>query len=378
MATSVSAQEQGERRTLRDWLRADIRLRKRLALADLAATARDLALMTSAGVQIRDAVGIAAQQNAKRASGAVLADVYRRISEDGWSVADAFGAHTAEVTPFWVAVVQAGEMVGDLPAAFERLTTLYERNIRLRKQLRSMSIYPIGTLLFTLLLVLLLAVYVLPRYKSFLSALGGHLPGLTVVVTETSVFIAHWIVPIILAIALAAFGTWWLFQTNEDLHWRLDRLLLRLPVFGRLLMLANLSISSSILGSCLEGNLPVVSSLEYAAQSTRNRVYRRFLLDAADRVTNEGRSVTRALAVSADVPPMLEHIVRVGEESGSLGAALLQLAAQSDTSLTYAMQAVTSTVDVLIILPIAVIVGVVVIAIYLPILRAYSVVNHLR
>ncbi len=336
---------------------------------DLAVLTRQLATMLSAGAPLEGALETLAEQSdtprLRRLLLAVRADV-----TEGYPFAEALARQGTAFTPFYRALVRAGESSGSLGAVLERLAVHLERARDIRSKVITACVYPAALAVTALVVVTLLIAFVVPKVVDQFDSMGQELPGLTQFVIAMSEFIRSYGVIVGLA-GLVGVGLAGRALSIPTVRRTVDVTLLKLPLIGKLtrdLQAARLARTLSTLISC---GAPVVEGLNAARETLSNTV----LLDAIDQVlrrVQEGVSLSSALKATKAFPPLLIYMVAIGESSGSLDDMLSRAADHLESEFEMFTSTALSLLEPLIIVLMGGVVATIVLAILLPILRLNS------
>lgn len=313
---------------------------------------RSLATLLEAGFPVDRALLVSAELTEHAAlRGAVQA--VRQDVRGGRTLSDAFAAHPRIFPPLYVAMVAAGEAGGTLGPTFARLADLQEEAAELRGQLVSALIYPALMLAAGGLAVGLLVLVVVPRFAGMLGDAGAEMPMTTKILLGATGFAIRWGWLVAL---LAGAGVFALVQATRSADGRLarDRLLLRLPVAGDLLLRIATARLARTLGTLLRNGVPLVSALDIARGTTGNEALRRAVGDAAHRV-REGKTLMSSL--SGFLPKLASQMIGVGEESGTLPDMLLRVATTYDREVQATLKRAVGLVEPVMILLFGAIVG---------------------
>lgn len=347
-------------------LSMEIRFRKALKLGDVAWAARQLAITTSSGMSLTQAMVMLSRQRPKTGIGKALADMHERLLA-GSSASDAFRAHQAELGALAVAMISAGEASGELGDALDKLATLLETRERLRHKVRSALVYPIGVFTLSLIITLVMLIFIVPIFAKLFAQLGGTLPLPTRIIIDASHVITHniWVLPL----AVVVVGvSWHQFRTHHDTRLVLDKVSLRFPVVGGLLTKAALARVSSTLSTMLSAGVPLLQALEYAKEAAGNLVFADAFGGCGEAV-KDGMSLSDAISRYPAVPEVLPQMVRVGEEAGSVAEVLSRYSTRVNVEVETAVEGLTALIEPLLIVAIAMLVGTVVVSLYLPLVK---------
>jgi general secretion pathway protein F len=341
---------------------------QRVSPLDLALATRQAATLLGAGIPLVQGLAALSDQAENPRLKAVLSQVRDRVNE-GASFADALSA--SSVFPdLYVSMVRAGEAGGALEQVLSRLADYLESQVRLRNKVGSILIYPLMMFLFACLVVGALVTVVLPQITELLVSLNQPLPFYTRWIIALSNFARDWWWGIIIAAVGAVAGLRAVIRTERGrAAW--DRLRLRLPVFGRLVRLLAISRFTRTLSTLLAGGLPITHALQTAGQVAGNTVLAA-AIDQARLSITEGASVARPLRASGEFPPLVTHMIEVGEQSGELEAMLAKVADTYEEQVETTVTRVTALLEPILILIMVGIVLVIILATLVPLLQITS------
>jgi general secretion pathway protein F len=349
----------GQRFDLQQWLPS----LRRVPALELAVATRQASTLVGAGIPLVQGLSALTEQVENPRLKSVIGQVRDRINE-GASFADAL-AQSPVFPELYVSMVRAGEAGGALERVLERLADYLESQVRLRNKVTSILIYPIVMLAFAMLVVGVLVTVVLPQITELLVSLEQPLPFYTRWIIATSTFAREWWWAVGLGLGLRA-----LVHTERGrAGW--DRLALRTPVVGRVVRLVAISRFTRTLSTLLAGGLPIVRALDAARDVANNTVLGRAIDRARESIT-EGQSVAAPLRASGEFPPLVTHMIEVGERSGELEAMLAKVADTYDEQVETTVTRLTSLLEPLLILVMVGIVIVIILATLVPLLNITS------
>lgn len=335
---------------------------------------RQLATLVKAGVPLVRSLDVLARQEKNAAFCGILESLAETIRSGG-SFSDALAQHPKTFDRLYVNMVKAGEAGGMLDTVLERLARLMEKAERIKGRIVSAMTYPAIVMLLATGIVAALLVFVVPRFEQIFSGLlkGQPLPSLTrFVLTLSSFFQAHLLASLVLAGAVGG-GLLMLRETPAGSR-GFDRLMLRIPVLGELILKTAVARFSRTFGTLLGSGVPILQALLIARDTSGNTP----VADAIDRVherVKAGDSVARPLGATGVFPGMVTSMIEVGEETGALPEMLARIADAYDEEVDNAVASLTSIVEPLMIVFLAVVVGTIVIALFLPIV---SIIQYLQ
>jgi general secretion pathway protein F len=338
--------------------------RRSISTADLALFTRRLATLTASSVPLFEAMGSLCEQEHNPRLKQVLARVKERISE-GASLSRAFAAEPSVFGESYVSMVAAGEAGGALDAVLERLADFLEEQEEVRSRVVSALIYPMLMLLVGGGVMTFLLTVVIPKIVVIFEDNKASLPLLTLLLIKLSRFAREfWWIPV--AAACAALPLYRRGMRRESLRLKRDSLLLRLPLAGEMLQRLILSRFARVLGLLLSSGVPIIRALEITSEALVNRVYRAFLRGVMEEVA-QGGSLSATLRRSPLFPPLLVHLVGVGEKGGALEAMLLKAGVAYEREFSTRLTRLMGLLEPLLVLAMGLGVGIVVLAVLLPI-----------
>ena len=337
---------------------------QRISPMEQAMMTRQAATLIGAGIPLVDALRALTDQVEHPRLKSVLGQVRDRVNE-GATFADAL-AQARVFSDLYVSMVRAGEAGGALETVLARLADYLESQVRLRNKVMSILIYPLVMMGFAGFVVGVLVTVVLPQITELLTTLDRPLPFYTRWIISGSEFLreAWWAVGLALGGAVlalrAAIGT-----ARGRITW--DRFKLRVPVLGRAVRLIAISRFTRTLSTLLGGGLPIVRALETARDVADNAVLGEAIDRARESIT-EGASLAQPLRASGEFPPLVTHMVEVGEQSGELEAMLHKVADTYDEQVETTVTRLTALMEPLLILIMVGIVMVIILATLVPLL----------
>ncbi len=335
-------------------------------LKEVVTFTRLFATMIDAGLPIVQCLDILCNQTDNKMFAVVLRDVKANV-EQGATFSDSLRRHPKIFDQLYVNLVQAGEVGGILDTILNRLAVYNEKAIKLRRQVRGAMVYPSAVLIiFSLVLTVLLG-WVIPSFKTIFKDLGAsdELPWLTQAVIAVSEAFISWLPLIILV--LAGFG-FFLYQVNKRPNGKrfFHRMMLKSPIIGNVLRKVAVARFTRTLGTLLASGVPILDALEIVAKTSGNMVIEDAIMYARGKIS-EGKNMAGPLLETNVFPPMVVQMVGVGEQTGALDAMLSKIADFYEEEVDVAVAALTSLIEPIMMVGIGGTVGVVLIAMYLPI-----------
>src|SRR5580658_10071101 len=377
---SLAPDEQTLRAELRRQGVAPSRIRKqrqgrkggKVNAGDVAIFSRQLATMLAAGIPLVQAFEIVGNGNDKPAMQRLILDVKADV-EGGTSLHEALGKHPLYFDDLYVNLVEAGEQAGALESLLDKVATYKEKTEALKKKVKKALFYPAAVLIVAVLVTVILLVFVIPQFESLYKGFGANLPAFTQFVINVSNFVQHKGVFVAAVIGGAGFTFFYFKKRSKKMREVLDRISLKMPVIGPILNKSAIARYARTLSTMFAAGVPLVEALDSVAGATGNIVYENAVLRMRDEVAT-GQRLQRAMETTELFPNMVNQMIAVGEESGSLDAMAGKVAGFYEDDVDNAVDAMSSLLEPLIMVILGVLVGGLVIAMYLPIFKLASVV----
>jgi type IV pilus assembly protein PilC len=334
---------------------------------------RQFATMIEAGLSVVTALVVLEQQTDDPALGSVIDDVRERV-EGGAFLSEAMAHHPDTFNRLYISMVEAGEAAGVLDTVLDRVATQIEKEQKIKRRVKGAMIYPIVVLCFATLVLAGMLMFLVPVFTKIFASLGGDLPTLTkYIVTMSDGLRSYWF------IILPAFGAgiWgflrWKRSESGRRVW--DRFKLRLPVtIGQVVRKVSMARWSRTLSTLIAAGVDIVKALEITAQTSGNWVVENETLKLRVRV-QEGATIAQPLIESPVFPPMVSQMVKIGEESGELEKMLGKVADFYEDEVDASIQALTSIIEPMMMIAVGFMVGIIVIAMYLPMFKLLTLIE---
>lgn len=345
---------------------------KRIKEKDISLFTRQLATMMKAGVPLLQAFDIVGKGHSNPSVSKLVLDLRADI-ETGTSLNQAFRKFPLYFDALFCNLVAAGEQAGILEDLLTRLAIYKEKTLAMKAKIRSALMYPISILAVAFIVTAVIMIWVVPAFKEVFASFGANLPAPTLFVMALSEFFVNWWYVIFGSLG---FGIWLFFRTwkrSVPMQRAMDRLILRVPVFGEVVRKATIARWTRTLSTMFAAGVPLVESLDSVGGAAGNAVY----ADATRRIQNEvstGTSLTAAMQNADVFPNMVTQMVSIGEESGALDAMLGKVADFYEEEVDEAVASLSSLMEPAIMVILGVLIGGLVIAMYLPIFKLGSVV----
>ena len=340
---------------------------------DITLFTRQLATMMKAGVPLLQSFDIVGKGHSNPAVAKLLSDIKADV-ETGSSLSAAFRKYPLYFDALFCNLIGAGEQAGILDTLLERLANYKEKILAIKSKIKSALFYPISIIVVAFVIVAVIMIFVIPAFKELFDGFGADLPAPTLIVMAISEVFVQWWWAIFGSIG---FGLWFFFYTwkrSLTMQATMDRLILKIPVFGPLVRKATIARWTRTLATMFTAGVPLVEALDSVAGASGNRVY----YDATKKIQSEistGTSLTVAMQNTEVFPNMVLQMTAIGEESGALDSMLSKVADFFEAEVDDAVDALASLMEPVIMVVLGVLIGGLVIAMYLPIFKMGSVVS---
>ena len=332
---------------------------KKIKPADLMIFSRQMASFLRAGIPILDALEMLTEDASNKILQQVLIEVADSLRA-GATFADAVAEHSALFPSYYIGILRSAELTGNLDIVLDQLSSYIERDLEASRAVKSALLYPAVIFAMSIGTVLLLVIYVLPKFQKFFDSFHAKLPLPTRMLLAMGDFFSKWGLVLLAVIVLGLIGTY-LFSKTERGRVTRDRLLLRMPAVGDIVRFSVAERFSRILGAMLRAGVPVPEAMTAATEATNNRVYQSGLTSARE-ATLRGEGISRPIADTELFPKPVEKMLRVGEESGTLDQQLESAADYCESERTYKLKRLTTLFEPAVIVIMGAVVGFVAIA----------------
>ncbi len=342
----------------------------RVKLSDLAIFARQFSTMLDAGVSLIRCLDVLQAQTNNARLRKILMDLSARV-ESGESLSRSMARHPKAFSQLIIGLIRAGEVGGVLEESLQRIAGFLEKDVELRRKIRSALTYPVIVLLAAIGIVIFLVSWLVPQFAQLFKELGiKELPAPTQFLVDLSaLFTQRWYVVIIAVVAILI--AYKLFVSTRVGRRVADRVKLRVPVFGPLHHKIVMARFSRTMGTLLASGVPILQAMETVAGVVGNSVVSDAVIESRARI-REGEKIADPLQRSKMFPPMVVHMVSVGEESGSLDHMLNKIADFYENEVEMTIASLTAAIEPVMIVLLGVIVGFIVISMFLPMIEVIS------
>ncbi len=334
---------------------------------DVALFTRQMATMMKAGVPLLQAFDIVGKGATNPAVARLLNDIKTEV-ETGSSLGQAFRKHPLHFDALYCNLVAAGEAAGILESLLDRLAIYKEKTLAIKSKIKSALFYPVSIVVVAIVITAVIMIFVIPAFKSVFSSFGADLPTPTLVVMGISDWtVANWYI-LFPALGAAVYGFLESWKRSLAVQIFMDRLSLRLPIFGPLLRKAAIARWTRTLATMFSAGVPLVEALDSVGGAAGNYVY----LEATKGIKAEvstGTGLTVAMANANVFPPMVLQMCQIGEETGAIDAMLGKVADFFEAEVDDAVEALSSLMEPIIMVVLGTLIGGMVVAMYLPIFK---------
>jgi type IV pilus assembly protein PilC len=340
---------------------------------DVTIFTRQFATMINAGLPLIKCLSILAQQTDSATLADIIADCQKEV-EAGRSLSEALSKHPEAFSGLYVSMVKAGELGGMLDDVLLRVASQMERENEIRAKVKSAMTYPLAVGGITILLLTAMIVFVVPQFASMFESMGGNLPTFTQILVNVSHFVGGWGGLVLLAAIIGSVIMYRRFKATDSGRLVIDRIKLKLPVVGVLFHKTAMSKFSRTLGTLLSSGVPILGALEITGETTGNAVITK-ALDNVRASVKEGETIARPLEEATVFPPMVTQMISIGEETGALDVMLGKVSEFYDAEVNAAVDSLTSLLEPVLMVFLGGSVGLIVIALYLPIFRIITMIK---
>jgi type IV pilus assembly protein PilC len=337
-----------------------------VALKDILVFTRQIHAMVHAGIPIVTALKVMKEQISNKRLKQISENIASHI-EEGGRFSTALSKYRNVFGDLYISMIKAAEETGTLEETLRRLSDYLEKIEKLRGKIKSALFYPVFVLIITIIIVGGILVFVVPTFKTLYEDLGGELPALTQFVIEASNFLRNNIGWIILGFIASIVL---LIQSRKirQIKYIIDYILLRLPIFGELILKSSIANFSQTLSSMIASGINILDALSIAGETANNEVLKKAINGVREQV-EKGVSISIALSRYKVFPPMLVNMIAIGEEAGTLDEMLAKVADFYEEEVDRTVDALTSLIEPVMMVIIGGIIGFIIIAMYLPIFK---------
>jgi type IV pilus assembly protein PilC len=337
---------------------------EKVTINDISLFTRQLSTMVGAGLPIVRSFNILEKQT----QNSLLRKIAGQVQEDlegGLALNEALGRHPKTFSPMYVSMVQAGETGGALDTVLDRLADTLERDREINSKIKSASVYPILVMSVAILVVVFILMFVMPSFVESYASSGTELPAFTQFFLNISYFLKDYFLLLILGIIVLVFVLKAWGRTSQGRLF-FDTMYLKMPIVGKAVSRIAVSRFTRILGTLIKSGVPILQALEVLEGVVGNRVIGNAIGQARESI-REGQSIAVPLAATGVFEPMVSQMIAIGEETGALDDMLERMSVFYDNEVTLAVDAMLKSMEPVMIIFVAGIIGMIIIATYLPV-----------
>jgi type IV pilus assembly protein PilC len=345
---------------------------KSIKQKDIAVFTRQLATMMKAGVPLLQAFDIVARGSPNPKLTRLLTDI-RSDVETGTSLSASFRKHPMHFDALYCNLVEAGEAGGILEALLDRLAIYQEKTLEIKRKIKSALMYPIAVIVVAFVVLTVIMIFVIPAFKDVFKSFGADLPAPTLfVIALSEFFVTYWwaIFGIVGGGGYFFFESW---KRSEKMQKAMDRLLLRIPIFGDLIFKSVIARWTRTLSTMFAAGVPLVEALDSVGGASGNAVF----VEATEQIQKDvstGSGLTTSMQSTGVFPSMVLQMAAIGEESGALDHMLGKAAEFYEQEVDEMVKGLSSLMEPFIIVVLGVLIGGIVVSMYLPIFKLGAVV----
>ncbi|PID63307.1 MAG: type II secretion system protein F [Gammaproteobacteria bacterium] len=335
--------------------------------SDIALFARQLTTMMGAGVPMVQAFEIVGNGVENKAMRDMIADIKTEV-ESGSNLTNALRKHPEQFDNLFCSLTEAGEQSGTLESLLGEIATYKEKSESLKKKIKKAMFYPVAVLIVAFIVTAILLVFVVPQFESLFEGMGGDLPAFTQMIVHASEWMQKWWYVMFGGIGVAVWGFIEAKKRSRAFSELLDRLALKAPVFGEIVVKSAIARFARTLATMSKAGVPLVEAMDSVAGVAGNSVFERAILKMKDEAAT-GQNLQTSIQNSGLFSNMVVQMVAIGEESGSIDDMLSKVADYYEEEVDNAVDAMTSLMEPMIMAFLGVVIGGLVVGMYLPIFK---------
>lgn len=366
-AHGINARELQESNSI---LHKDIAFGTKVKHQEFVIYCRQYATLIRAGVPVVEATHILGEQTRSKPLKRALMQVEEDI-RNGMAFSDAAGKHPKVFPLLFVNMMRAGEATGNVDDTLDRLASTLEKQYNIKKKIQSAMTYPAILSLLTLVVGMFLMVFIVPTFMDAFKEMNLEMPLITVIVVGISDWLIQFWYLVILGLLILVVGLHYFYKNNKEFHYAVNVFLLRMPIFGQLLQKDIIARMTRTLSTLFSSSVPILQALTIVEKVGGNPVMGKVVLEARDNL-EKGGTLSEPLEKSWLFPPLVTQMTSIGEKTGSLDYMLEKIADFYEEEVNRAVDTMKSLIEPLMIVVLALVVGVIVAAIFLPMFRLYE------
>ena len=340
------------------------KFKNRIPLTTLVFFTRQLSTMFSAGLTLEKSIFFLSQEEKNKKFKKILADLDQNIKR-GMLLSDTLERHPGVFTNLFISMVRAGEVSGKLSETLEELAAYLETVEETQRKVKSAMYYPVFIIGFLVITLFLTFTYLIPSFSDVYDQLGSELPYYTVLMVN----IGEWLQANVFFVLLSSFSSLagiWMATLTDSGKLLKDRMLLRIPIFGKIIKDNILSKFSKTFGILVNAGVPIIDTLNLVKKVVDNRVYELATIEASTNIEN-GANISQALKNTGEFPSVMIQLLSTGEETGEIDTLSLKASEFYTKQVNASVDRLTSIIEPLLIILVGGVIGIIVVATYLPI-----------
>ncbi|MFJ7368743.1 type II secretion system F family protein [Lysinibacillus sp. NPDC098008] len=366
-AQGINARELQESNSI---LHKEIAIGTKVKHQDFVIYCRQYATLIRAGVSVVEATHILGEQTRSKPLKRALMQVEEDI-RNGMAFSEAAGKHPKVFPLLFVNMMRAGEATGSVDDTLDRLASTLEKQYNIKKKIQSAMTYPAILSLLTIVVGIFLMVFIVPTFMDAFEEMNLDMPLITVIVVGISNWLIQFWLLVVLAFIVIAISLHFFYKNNKEFHYAVNVFLLRMPIFGQLLQKDVIARMTRTLATLFSGSVPILQALTIVEKVGGNPVIGKVVLEARDNL-EKGGTLSEPLEKSWLFPPLVTQMTSIGERTGSLDYMLEKIADFYEEEVNRAVDTIKSLIEPLMIVVLALVVGVIVAAIFLPMFQLYE------
>lgn len=342
------------------------KLKNRVPLTSLVFFTRQLSTMFNAGLTLEKSITFLSKEEKNRTFKKVLIDIESSVKK-GLLLSDTLNRHPGSFNNLYISLVRAGEVSGKLSVTLEELAHYLETVEDTQRKVKSAMYYPVFILIFLGLVLVVLFAFILPQFTKVYAQLNADLPVFTQMLLDTAEWLNKNLLTFFMSIFISLISLWTIFLTDRGRLFR-DKFLLKVPIFGSIINQNVLSKFGKTFGILIGSGVSVLDTMKLVQKVVDNRVYEIGIKKAAKQIEN-GSSISDALKLTGIFPGVLIQLMNTGEETGEIDKLALKASEFYSKQVDAIVDRLTSIIEPALIIVIGVIIGIVLVAVYLPIFK---------
>jgi type IV pilus assembly protein PilC len=342
------------------------KLKNRVPLTSLVFFTRQLSTMFNAGLTLEKSITFLSKEEKNRTFKKVLIDIESSVKK-GLLLSDTLNRHPGSFNNLYISLVRAGEVSGKLSVTLEELAHYLETVEDTQRKVKSAMYYPVFILIFLGLVLVVLFAFILPQFTKVYAQLNADLPLFTQMLLDTAEWLNKNLLTFFMSIFISLISLWTIFLTDRGRLFR-DKFLLKVPIFGSIINQNVLSKFGKTFGILIGSGVSVLDTMKLVQKVVDNRVYEIGIKKAAKQIEN-GSSISDALKLTGIFPGVLIQLMNTGEETGEIDKLALKASEFYSKQVDAIVDRLTSIIEPALIIVIGVIIGIVLVAVYLPIFK---------